>query len=108
MIRAMKEKVQTARKGPINPFMDWGFKYMFGREETKETLIGFLNLLLNPDVYIINISYLNTELLGDSPELKRCVVDVLATDEEGIAISLRCRTPRTMTSENALCIMLAG
>lgn len=83
MICAMKEKVQTARKGPINPFMDWGFKYMFGREETKETLIGFLNLLLNPDVYIINISYLNTELLGDSPELKRCVVDVLATDEEG-------------------------
>lgn len=79
----MKKKDQTVRRGPINPFLDWGFKYIFGREETKETLIGFLNLLLNPDVSIINIRYLNAELLGDSPDLKRCVVDVLATDDEG-------------------------
>ena len=24
---------KTARKHPIDPFMDWGFKYLFGRED---------------------------------------------------------------------------
>ena len=79
----MKENMQLQRKGPINPFTDWGFKYFFGREENKDLLIGFLNLLLESDVTIRDIRHLNTELLGDRPELKRCVVDVLATDEEG-------------------------
>lgn len=27
----------------INPFTDWGFKHVFGREENKELLMGFLN-----------------------------------------------------------------
>lgn len=74
---------ERLRKDPINPFVDWGFKYVFGREENKDLLIGFLNLLLEPEVAISDIRYLNTELLGDSPELKRCVVDVLASDAEG-------------------------
>ena len=79
----MERSVQNVRRGPINPFIDWGFKYVFGREENKDLLVGFLNLLLEPDVAIQDIRYLNTELLGDSPDLKRCVVDVLATDEDG-------------------------
>ena len=74
---------QRTGKGPINPFTDWGFKYFFGREENKDLLKGFLNLLLEPEVNISDLQYLNTELLGDRPELKRCVVDVLATDDEG-------------------------
>ena len=79
----MYEQEKQTGKGPINPFTDWGFKYIFGREENKDLLIGFLNLLLEPEVAIENVSYLNTELLGDNPELRRCVVDVLATDNEG-------------------------
>ena len=74
---------QKGRKDPINPFTDWGFKYIFGREENKDLLKGFLNLLLESEVKISELRYLNTELLGDRPELKRCVVDVLATDDEG-------------------------
>ena len=45
--------------------------------------MGFLNLLLEPEVAISDIRYINTELLGDHPDLKRCVVDVLATDDQG-------------------------
>lgn len=41
---------ERLRKDPINPFVDWGFKYVFGREENKDLLIGFLNLLLEPNV----------------------------------------------------------
>ena len=79
----MEIKEQTAGKRPINPFVDWGFKYVFGRDENKDLMIGFLNLLLEPESAIRDIRYLNTELLGDSPELRRCVVDVIATDALG-------------------------
>lgn len=27
----------------IHPFTDWGFKHIFGREESKDILIEFLN-----------------------------------------------------------------
>ena len=30
----------------INPFVDFGFKYIFGREESKPFLMDFLNSLL--------------------------------------------------------------
>lgn len=79
----MEIKEQTAGKRPINPFVDWGFKYVFGRDENKDLMIGFLNLLLEPESAIRDIRYLNTELLGDSPELRHCVVDVIATDALG-------------------------
>ena len=79
----METTVQTVKRGPIDPFVDWGFKFVFGREENKDLLIGFLNLLLEPDVLIEEISYINTELTSDNPDLKRCVVDVLATDKDG-------------------------
>lgn len=67
----------------INPFTDWGFKHVFGREENKELLMGFLNQLLKPDVPIRDIQYLNTEITPDDPELRRCLFDVLCIDEEG-------------------------
>ena len=35
----------------INPFTDFGFKFLFGREVEKELLIDFLNDLLVGDVY---------------------------------------------------------
>jgi predicted transposase/invertase (TIGR01784 family) len=79
----MENTKPPVRRGPINPFVDWGFKYVFGREENKDLLLGFLNFLLEPEVCLRDIRYLNTELLGDSPDLKRCVVDVLATDDQG-------------------------
>ncbi|MBQ8889380.1 MAG: PD-(D/E)XK nuclease family transposase, partial [Bacteroidaceae bacterium] len=30
----------------INPFTDWGFKHIFGRDVSKDILIEFLNDLL--------------------------------------------------------------
>ena len=46
----MENIYQTAGKLPINPFADWGFKYTFGREENKDLVIGFLNLLLPQEI----------------------------------------------------------
>ena len=75
--------VQKGRRGPINPFTDWGFKYIFGREEHKDLLKGFLNLLLNPEVPIREIRFLNPEVVPDRPDMKRCLLDVLCEDENG-------------------------
>lgn len=67
----------------INPFTDWGFKYIFGREDNKDILKGFLNVLLKREVPIKDIIYLNNEHIGDDPDLKTCVFDVLCTDASG-------------------------
>ena len=66
----------------IDPFVDWGFKYLFGREQHKDLLLGFLNHLLKPEIRICDLHYINTELTPDAPDIKHCVVDVLATDED--------------------------
>lgn len=77
------EKNEKTPVKPINPFVDWGFKYVFGREETKDLLIGFLNLLLKPDVPFSDITYLNPEVIPEQSEMKRCVFDVLCEDTNG-------------------------
>ena len=82
----MKTNQPLSGHGRINrikPFVDWGFKFLFGREENKDLLLDFINQLLDPEVRIQNLDYINTELTPDAPDLKRCVVDVLATDEAG-------------------------
>lgn len=70
-------------KNTINPFNDVAFKFIFAREETKDIMIGFLNVLLNPKVRIKDITYINTERDADHPRGRRCVVDVLCQDLSG-------------------------
>ena len=48
----------------INPMTDFGFKYIFGREESKDFLIDFLNNLLKDEPgfdTIIDLQYLDKE-----------------------------------------------
>ncbi len=51
----------------INPFTDFGFKFLFGREVEKELLIDFLNDLLVGEHVITDIQFLNSE---QQPEVK--------------------------------------
>ena len=51
----------------INPFTDFGFKFLFGREVEKELLIDFLNDLLIGEHVITDIQFLNSE---QQPEVK--------------------------------------
>ena len=41
----------------INPFTDFGFKFLFGREVEKELLIDFLNDLLVGEHVITDIQF---------------------------------------------------
>lgn len=39
----------------INPFTDWGFKHIFGREISKDLLIAFLNNLFKDEFEITQL-----------------------------------------------------
>ena len=64
----------------MRPLLDWSFKYLFGTEESKPNLIGFLNLMLNPKALIIDVQFMNNESLPVSAEHKGCVFDILCKD----------------------------
>lgn len=47
----------------INPMTDFGFKYLFGREDSKDFLIDFLNNLLKDEPGfepIVSLSIIST------------------------------------------------
>ena len=56
------------------PFLDWCFKHMFGTEESKPNLIGFLNLMLMPQSPIVDLEFMNNESLPVSRDHKGCVL----------------------------------
>lgn len=45
----------------INPFVDRGFKLLFGREESKDLLIDLLNGLFEGERVITELSFMNVE-----------------------------------------------
>ena len=61
----------------MNPFVDWGFKYLFGVERAKKNLLGFLNLLLELDSPIVNLQYLNNESIPLDEEGRECIFDIV-------------------------------
>ena len=48
----------------INPFTDVGFKRIFGQEMSKPILITLLNTLLEGEYHIVDLKYLDKELVG--------------------------------------------
>ena len=64
----------------MRPFLDWSFKYLFGTEDSKPNLIGFLNIMLNPKAQIVDVQFMNNESLPVSAEHKGCVFDILCKD----------------------------
>ena len=48
----------------INPFTDVGFNRIFGQEMSKPILITLLNTLLEGEYHIVDLKYLDKELVG--------------------------------------------
>lgn len=67
----------------LNPHTDLVFKKIFGQH--THLLVSFLNSLLPlpPDGLIKSLEYLPTEQIPNIPILKRTIVDVKCTDEQG-------------------------
>ena len=67
----------------INPFTDFGFKRIFGEEESKPFLISFLNDLLPIKDKIKSVTFQNTEQFGATLEDRKAIYDLYCIDEKG-------------------------
>lgn len=67
----------------INLFTDFGFKKIFGEEASKPLLIDFLNALLPQTNKIIDLSFKNTEQLGQTDADRKAIFDIYCENEVG-------------------------
>ena len=67
----------------INPYTDYGFKYLFGTEPNKDITLELVNALLQGKEVIKSLTLLPTEQLGDTKDDRRSVFDVYCENEKG-------------------------
>lgn len=72
----------------INPFTDFGFKRIFGQEDSKIILIGFLNALFEGEFVVIDLEYRDKEQLPERPSERGVIFDVFCTIDTGERIIL--------------------
>ena len=67
----------------VNLFTDFGFKKLFGEENSKAHLIAFLNTLLPAKHHIQELNYTNNEKLGASSNDRKAIFDLHCTSTSG-------------------------
>lgn len=88
----------------INPFTDIGFKKIFGQEVTKDLLIDFLNDLLVDEKHIIDITFLDKEILPEFMGDRGVIYDIYCTTENGEQFIVEMQNKHMYTSVNVPCI----
>jgi predicted transposase/invertase (TIGR01784 family) len=67
----------------INPFTDFGFKRLFGQENHKNILIGFLNALFEGEFVVKDVEYRDKEHLGITSHHRTVIYDIYCTLDDG-------------------------
>lgn len=67
----------------ISLLTDFGFKRIFGSKPNKDLLINFLNSLFEGEQVITDVSYLNSEHVGDVLAERKAIFDVYCENEKG-------------------------
>jgi predicted transposase/invertase (TIGR01784 family) len=67
----------------INPFTDFGFKKIFGEEASKPLLMDFLNALLPEEHTISDLTFKNTEQLGQTESDRKAIYDIYCENDRG-------------------------
>lgn len=67
----------------INPFTDFGFKKIFGEEASKPLLLDFLNALLPESGKIVDLTFKNSELHGDTNKNWNLGYDIYCKNKKG-------------------------
>ena len=67
----------------ISLLTDFGFKRIFGSDINKDLLIDFLNSLFNCEQVVKNVTYLNSEHVGDVYAERKAIFDVYCENEHG-------------------------
>ena len=67
----------------IDPLTDFGFKFLFGREPSKDLLIDFLNELFKGRKVITDLMYNKSERQGPGSHSRTMVFDLACTGQDG-------------------------
>ena len=67
----------------ISLLTDFGFKRMFGTKPNKDLLIDFLNSLFNGEQVVKDVTFLNSEHVGDVHTDRKAIFDVYCENEKG-------------------------
>jgi predicted transposase/invertase (TIGR01784 family) len=67
----------------INPFTDFGFKRLFGEEDSKPQLADFLNCLLPAPHKVRRLQYRNVERQGVDEAARKAIFDLYCETESG-------------------------
>ena len=67
----------------INPYTDFGFKWLFGSEKNKIILIDFLNAIFDGMEVVEDLEYRQNEHLGDGAEDRHVIFDVYCVTSTG-------------------------
>ena len=67
----------------INPFVDRGFKILFGQESSKELLIELINDLLEGEHHVEDLSYMDKENPSETTDGRGVIFDLLCKDWDG-------------------------
>ncbi len=76
----------------INPFTDWGFKQIFGREITKDLLISFLNDLFDGKHHVTDLTFLDKEQLPEAKDMRGVVYDIYCKTADGKNVIVEMQT----------------
>lgn len=68
----------------INPKIDFAFKKLFGSEENKDILIGFINSIVSEDQQVKDIILKNPYNFENYKNNKMSILDIKAVDEKGV------------------------
>ena len=67
----------------ISLLTDFGFKRIFGTDPNKDLLIDFLNSLFDGEQVVKDVTYLNSEHVGDVHSERKAIFDVYCENEKG-------------------------
>ena len=67
----------------INPFTDFGFKKIFGEEASKPLLLDFLNALLQLEHHVVDLTFKNSEQLGQTEADRKAIYDIYCDTDKG-------------------------
>ena len=67
----------------ISLLTDFGFKRIFGTDPNKDLLIDFLNSMFDGEQVVKDVTYLNSEHVGDVHSDRKAIFDVYCENEKG-------------------------
>jgi len=99
LITAMEQLI--APKKYVNPMIDVAFKYLFGTEKNKHLLKGLLENVFKRE--ILDITYDNTEQIGETLESRNAYFDVICKSSDGPDFIVECQVrPQKYFTERAI------